>query len=219
MPILGLVGFLIAGAINASLTFQGDMVRYQPKITIRELPVAEWLDGGWQHLPLRRSDVFGETEERIIAQSTLPPDTLAGLLEKDGWKRTAPFTPSDLLFFLVPNAPLDKFVPLPLMHGGRLPDLTLIHADGDPTRRVVLRVWPSDIVVRGEKESHPLALVSLTIERVSHPYDALTILSDHPAGDNEQASVRATLTHLGTEGVMVTMRQGDRRPIVLLSPN
>ena len=120
----------------------------------------------------------------------------------------------DVLFFLVPAAPLDAFPPLPLMHSGRLPDAMFIRPTSDPDRRLVVRLWASDFILR-EPPKPPILVGSVTEERVLHPYEALTTLSERRPSDADLAMARAAFASLGAEGFRVVAADGNGAPLLV----
>ena len=173
------------GGYHAATTYKTALMRYAPHVTMHEMALWAWLDGGWRTLPARRIDIGGESKEPLAIQLAGSPAALAPLLEKQGWRKERPFTWTDGLWLLSPNARLFNTPPLPILHNGRLPAMTFVHAAGggnSATRaRLVLRFWRSDrMLVRGAKK-WPLYLGSVLMERFERPVSWIAYMKETPA--------------------------------------
>jgi undecaprenyl-diphosphatase len=217
IPVIAMLGFLVVGTVDASVNFHTDLRRYAPRPNTRVMELSEWQASGWRTLPQRRADVLGETEEKILVQLSADQAALAEALAPSGWQKAAPFKPVDLLLFLSPNAALEAFPPLPLMHLGRVPDLAFVQPSGDPDHRTVIRLWRSDLALREAGGLRPVLVGTVTDERVSHPYEALTIISDRPASESALARVRTLFERLPDPPFAVDLRDGTRGPLLLIS--
>ena len=218
IPLIAFSAFLAIGAVKSSITYEADMARATPRTSVVEMSRAEWLAGGWARLPGRRVDLLGATEETILVQAAVDPTVLAAALSRAGWRQALPFTSADFLFFLVPAAPLDTFAPLPLLHGGRLPEMTFVRPLPDPDKREVFRLWSSGFAMRDGAGVRDILVGSTTDERVSHPYDALTILQDRPAPPELESRVRTAISEAGPDGAEVSERTGAAGPVILVAP-
>ena len=214
IPLIALLGFLALGATKASLSLEDDLDRYAPRPRVQEIAESDWLSVGWRLLPASRNDLLGKTKEPFFIQTSVPPEVLAAALGPSGWQKARPFPVRDVLFFLVPAAPLDAFPPLPLMHSGRLPEAMFIRPTSDPDRRLVVRLWASDFILR-EPPKPPILVGSVTEERVLHPYEALTTLSERRPSDADLAMARAAFASLGAEGFRVVAADGNGAPLLV----
>jgi undecaprenyl-diphosphatase len=218
IPIMAFAAFLAAGAVTSSITFESDLARAAPKTSVTVLSPAEWMDGGWKRLPQRRIDLFGETEEPVFMQAAVDPAAITLALTRAGWTETPAFSPTDFLYFLVPAAPLESFPPLPLLHGGRVPEMSFIRPSPDPEKRLAFRLWASDFVVRTAAGDTPIFVGAVTEEKVSHPYDALTVLSDRPAPSVVVHQARIDAAGIGGASMEIAERPGTGGQIILVGP-
>jgi membrane protein DedA with SNARE-associated domain/membrane-associated phospholipid phosphatase len=218
IPLIAFAAFLAIGAVKSSVTYEADLARATPRTSLVEMSESEWLAAGWERLPARRVDLFGATEETVLVQTPVDPTVIAAGLAAAGWEQALPFTSADFLFFLVPAAPLDTFSPLPLLHGGRLPDMTFIRPHPDPARREVFRLWSSGFAIRDGAAVREILVGSTTEERVSHPYDALTIIQDRPAPPELVEQLRSAVAGLNPNAANVSERNGSAGPVILVAP-
>jgi undecaprenyl-diphosphatase len=218
VPIIAFVAFLAIASVKSTVTFEADVARATPRTSITEMTTADWLGNGWRRLPQQRIDLFGETKEVIFLQTAADPVAISAAFTAAGWSEAGIFQPTDFLYFLVPASPLDAFPPLPLLHGGRLPELSFTRPATDPERRLVVRLWSSDVAIKGSDRNRLVLVGSMTEEKVSHPYDALTVLSDHPAARSTIDEARRVAATIGAPAANVTERATPRGPIVLVSP-
>jgi undecaprenyl-diphosphatase len=218
IPIIAFVAFLAIGTVKSSITFEEDLARATPRTSITVMTPPEWLDGGWQRLPQQRVDLFGETEEVIFLQTAAEPAAVSAAFTAAGWTETATFQPTDFLYFLVPAAPLDAFPPLPLLHGGRLPEISFTRPARNADHRLVLRLWSSDFAVRSGDRTRPILVGSMTEERVAHPYEALTVLSDRTAPPAAIEEARTEAAAIGAPASAATERPTARGTVILVGP-
>ncbi|MEO8669434.1 MAG: phosphatase PAP2 family protein, partial [Bauldia sp.] len=218
IPLIAFAAFLAIGAVKSSVTFDADLARAAPRTSVVEMSAADWLAGGWARLPQRRVDLFGATEEVVFVQAAIDPAAIAPALTAAGWAEAPAFTTGDFLFFLVPTTPLDSFAPLPLLDGGRLPEFTFTRATARPDERLVFRLWMSNFAIRNGGTARPLLVGSLTQERVVHPYDALTVLSDRPVDPATVDQARVAVSSIGAPAVTLTEKAGPDGPVILIGP-
>jgi undecaprenyl-diphosphatase len=173
--------FLITGIVHGELAASRDMARYARVSSPATMAEAAWLAQGWSELPLHRIDLFGETEEPLFLQYSGPIQQIADRLAKDDWQRVQNAKPADFLKLLSPTTTLASLPPLPLLHNGSWPVLTMVRVAQSANRRSVLRLWPSTHVVSTGAGEQPLWLGSLTVETIAHPYGALSALHEEPA--------------------------------------
>ena len=218
IPLIAFAAFLAIGAVKSSITSTADLARAAPRTSITEIAASDWLTGGWSRLPLRRTDLFGTTEEVVFLQAAVDPATIATTLTAAGWNEAPAFTAVDFAYFLVPAAPLEAFAPLPLLDGGRLPAMTFTRSGPLPETRYVFRLWVSSFAIRNGDKTLPILVGSLTEERVTHPYDTLTILSDRPAGQAAVDEARSVVSRIGAPATEVVEQSGPDGPIILIGP-
>jgi undecaprenyl-diphosphatase len=215
---LAFAAFLAIGAVKSSITFEADLARAAPRTSITVIAASDWLDGAWRRLPQRRTDLFGATEEVAFLQAAVDPATISASLVANGWAEAPAFTAADFAFFLVPAAPLDAFAPLPLLDGGRLPAMTFTRPGSEPETRYVFRLWVSSFAIRHGDQVLPIMVGSMTEERVTHPYEALTILSDRPAPLALVDETRMAVARIGAPAALVIEQKGPSGPVILIGP-
>ncbi|MGD2082073.1 MAG: LssY C-terminal domain-containing protein, partial [Chromatiales bacterium] len=123
-----------------------DLARYTPHRPVREMAFETWWQAGWAQLPARREDTRGLDTNPLSLQYAGDLDYLAGRLEARGWERVRPAGWRDLLRLLSTSLPLDRLPVLPQVHDGRHESLALVKTV-DAGRRVVIRLWPTEIRV------------------------------------------------------------------------
>lgn len=130
------------------------------------LASADWLAKGWQNLPAKRILLNGKAGEAMLVQTTLPLDQVVARLEAAGWQPTPDSLSPDLLAAMMPTRQtLADHAPWPMTHFGRTSLATMTRIDpGVQSRRLVLRIWASDVVVQDGLSKAPLLLVSLTAD-------------------------------------------------------
>jgi membrane protein DedA with SNARE-associated domain len=94
------------------------------------MTVDQWLRGGWQRVPVRRTEIGGDREEYLPLQWCATSDTLDRHLSLAGWQRATPWSPASALRWLLPQAQADALPVLPR------------YTHGESTRREFVRVDP-----------------------------------------------------------------------------
>jgi len=159
---LCLAAFVLAGGYHATASFNKNLAQYAPRATVQTLGVSNWLDDKWKTLPERRIDLGGEREEPLIVHWASKKDLIASQMAKYGWQRANPFTWYDALKFITPGTRLTGIAPLPILHDGKFPALTLVRkakgAKASLNERLVLRFWQSDFDIENGQQETPLLL-------------------------------------------------------------
>lgn len=194
------------GAVHVVSSMGPDLGRYAPATKLTVLSRADWMKAGWSRLPPHRLDLLGEIEEPLFLQLAVPSRQLAAVLRQHGWKLAAGSGPLDFLKLLSAGTELDSLPPWPLLHDGAWPVLMLSKASAGGERRLVLRLWPSSYAIRGPAGTEDLLVGSLTVERVTHPYQALTAMFDHPAHSAALSDIVALLRDSGRFAVQARVR-------------
>jgi membrane protein DedA with SNARE-associated domain/membrane-associated phospholipid phosphatase len=173
--------FLSFGTVHGELVAPRDLARYASSSTRASMSEAAWLAEGWRQLPQRRIDLLGETEEPFSLQYLGPTQEIANRLVKDGWQRAPAANSTVFLRLMSATTTLASVPPLPLLHDGAWPVLTMASAAEDTSQRLVFRLWPSAHLIGAGKTDQKLWLGSVTVETIVHPYGALSVLRDEPA--------------------------------------
>jgi undecaprenyl-diphosphatase len=184
------------------------------------LPVAQWVETGWETLPTRRIDLAGRPEEYFIAQYAGEPDVLAKALEGQGWSVVPAWGWRESLPYLNPNASLAELPPRPALHEGLKAKLTLIRKpDSSPDTREVLRLYKTGLAAAEGSLYKPIYLVSLTREVRSHGFNLYAIPALSPASAGDVAGLRTALSGAAGLGILASKeREGSAQDLVAAMP-
>lgn len=169
MP-LGLLGatfiaFVAAGVLNISNNFDKAEKFYAAPEQSYSITPAEWETAAWQQLPVRRIDLAGKPEEQFIMQWAGSLESLRKALESRNWVYSPKWTWRDSIPYLDPNAVLGGVAPRPALHEGLKAKLTMTLAlNGEANRRLVVRAYKTNAVLKSGNAGTPIFLVSLTQE-------------------------------------------------------
>jgi undecaprenyl-diphosphatase len=142
---VGSVAVLTLATSLQSWRAQGaDIALYTPQRPTRTVLENGWWSRDWATLPSVREDTRGLDTHPLSLQYAGALQALSGRLEAEGWRRPSPLGWRDLLTLLSPSLPLRRLPLLPQVHKGRHEELALIK-DLSPNRRVVIRLWRSDL--------------------------------------------------------------------------
>ncbi len=190
---LVLTAYLATGIIHARTTFTASLMHYAPQQKLRVLPLHIWLESAWRELPARRIDLGGARKEPMIFQWAAERQDIPKVLAAMGWRKARPFTWVDAARLFSPQASLENIPPLPLLHDGRLPVLTLTRQLNTPDARLVLRFWRSGHAVQTDTAQTPLLLASAGRETMEWPLSWLALMREHPAPPRLDARLRKIL--------------------------
>jgi len=191
-----LVVFSVVGSYYAATSFSKNLVQYAPRVSMEKMVIADWTGGKWQTLPTRRIDLGGEREEKFIIQWVGKKPGIILAMEKNGWRKTNPFSWADGLGFIKPGVKLNDITPLPILHNGRFPAVTLIKAinnNGSSKGRLVFRFWRADIDIMGSAGITPLFLGSVKTETLKKPIPWVTIMQENNAAADIKSSLASVL--------------------------
>jgi undecaprenyl-diphosphatase len=121
-----------------------------------------WLAGDWQRLPAARLELGDKTAEALDIQWAADPRQIRATLERAGWQDAPPFTWSDLLNTLSPQASIDTLPVLPRAHAGRHGQIRMQRPTADGAARLVVRFWPG---ARLDDVSVPVWIGQISLER------------------------------------------------------
>ncbi len=138
---------LIVGGWHVAGRHEKDFTLYAPRRNVRTMSLSAWQTGGWRDLPAWRIDMEGEPEQPLAIQWAGPPDALEGYLISRGWRQPSPLNTKNFLGMFATNTPIAELPLLPRLHDGRQECLRLVHTDED--KRLVLRLWASDVKIDG----------------------------------------------------------------------
>ncbi|OMG71153.1 LssY C-terminal domain-containing protein [Burkholderia ubonensis] len=164
------------------------------------MTVDQWMDGGWQSVPARRTEISGDREEFLPLQWCASSDTLDRHLAQAGWQRATPWSGQTALRWLLPQTPADALPVLPRYSQGVDTRRVFVRVEpGQPNRRLVLRLWRYLYVLQDAQGTRALWYGALYRETLHHPVGLMTIVSSAPingAADIAQAlAVDAKIVH------------------------
>ncbi|HKJ09450.1 MAG TPA: VTT domain-containing protein [Gammaproteobacteria bacterium] len=188
-----LVALTAAGGWQISRHLNTDLVRYARRHTTVTLAPSAWWNSGWRDLPAYRMDLEGEREHPLTVQWAGNLPTLKATLTRHGWRTPAAATVADSLRWLSPATPFRELPVLPQVHAGRHEALLLTHATDNPDRLLVLRLWPTAVVLGSRQQPVWIGNVSelirerllgfVTLPHTARDYDApLRVLAGDLAG-------------------------------------
>lgn len=193
--VVACAALILAGGANIYRHHASDRERYAVKDTTPTMAAADWWKEGWQGLPARRIDLTGETEEPLTFQYAGDLQSLEDLLQRNGWRVSAPWTPLNALTWLTGRADPAGLPAMPYPAGGRLPDLTLVRPADSGARngmRLVLRLWAADLELTNGTPM-PLWIGSVVEERLSHPLSLFTLAWAQPDANSPRTTLAADL--------------------------
>ncbi|KVC48960.1 cytochrome O ubiquinol oxidase [Burkholderia pseudomultivorans] len=148
------------------------------------MTVDQWMRGGWQRVPTRRTEIGGDREEYLPLQWCAAPDTLARHLAQAGWQRATPWSPQTALRWLLPQASADTLPVLPRYTHGESTHRVFVRVEpGSPDSRLVLRLWRYPYVLSDARGTRPLWYGALYRETLHHPARLMTIVRTTPIDD------------------------------------
>jgi undecaprenyl-diphosphatase len=192
---LGCAALILAGGFNIYRSHAMDSARYVVKVGTPTMAATDWWASDWQQLPARRIDLTGETNEPLTFQWAGGLPDLQDILQRNGWRASAAWTPLNTLNWLTAQADPAGLPVIPLFASGRLPSLTLVqlHSDGAPGgSRLVLRLWVVDFELTNGRTS-PLWIGSVVEEHFYHPLSLVTLSSTQPDVNAPRSTLAAAL--------------------------
>ncbi|WP_179404540.1 VTT domain-containing protein [Burkholderia guangdongensis] len=140
------------------------------------MTVDEWRSGGWQQVPMRRTEISGDREEFLPLQWRAASDALDTHLAHAGWESAPAWSARTALRWLLPQAPADSLPVLPRYSQGAGTHRVFVRADpAQPGTRLVLRLWRYRYVLQDAHGTRPLWYGALYRETLRRPAHLLTI--------------------------------------------
>ena len=188
---------LIAWGYHASQSFDKNMARYQPQRKVTSILLSNWCKDDFRQISRARIDLKGEYEEPLSMQVAIPPDEIKTAFEKLGWVQKPVMDWRQSMQFLGRKKGLDSLIPLPLLHNGKAAVLTMVKKSDKKNRRLVLRLWPTDVVFANPSGQSFIFAASITRENATNPMMGLNILRDKPTPTEQIAK---TVSNLKAKG-------------------
>ncbi len=197
---LATLAVVLAAYVPARM--DNDLARYAPPETRRTLSVERWLDSEWRALPAVRNDLQVRHHHPLTIQWQAAPQDLPPRLAAHGWRPAAGLTWRTSLFWLTPPADPPDDPLLPHSHNGRHEALVLWKPGTTPDRRLVLRLWDSNVRIAGSGE--PVLIGNVTTLAMRERAGVLRL----PATELDfDAPLKVLLGDL--EGLSITERRRD----------
>ncbi len=143
-----LAGVLLVVALWGVLRAEQDMQRYAPVRVVQQLEADAWWQDSWQELPAYRQDLRSLHDHPMPVQWAGDPELLRGLLEEKGWRSPPPFDFASVLQLLNPQIDIGALPLLPQVNDGRHEALRMVRTAAEGGRLLVLRLWPTDLVLQ-----------------------------------------------------------------------
>lgn len=171
------------------------------------MAAAEWRATGWQSMPSTRILLDGDPGEPMLAQTTLAAAVVADRLVAAGWLPARAGLLDEMLWSVLPSRQVtpDR-APWPMTHLGR-PALASLTRPGPDGLRLVLRLWPTDVVVQDGTGSAPLLLLSITADRLDPVAFGFMQLEEAPLTQGQIRAERA-----GLAGALLSTSAGSANP-------
>ncbi|WP_175782961.1 VTT domain-containing protein [Burkholderia anthina] len=164
------------------------------------MTVDQWMRGGWQRVPMRRTEIGGDREEYLPLQWCATSDTLDRHLSLAGWQRATPWSPATALRWLLPQAPAETLPVLPRYTHGESTRRVFVRVDpAHPDSRFVLRLWRYPYVLQDALGMRPLWYGALYRETLHRPARLMTIVRtttiDDTATIAQALAIEPTIAH------------------------
>jgi len=173
---LSLAAFIVVACLHLGLQLNSGLKAYAPRHTLVTISEAAWTQTAWQDLPAWRADLKGDQLQPLSLQWAGSSRDLTKCLQTAGWRSVAP-NPTKAWLKLLLTSSVSELPLLPQLHNGQREVLLLWRPAG--TRRLVLRLWPSDYALKssgqpillGAVESQYAQHLILSLPRASHDYN------------------------------------------------
>lgn len=163
---LGSMTFIVlflAGSWQITEHHARDFIGYAPRHEIQTMDLHTWLKTGWQRIPAWRTDLKGEREQPMTLQWVGSLDRLSRYLLSHGWSTPEEISTKAVLGMLSPETKVRDLPLFPHLHNGRVEGLVLSRGLGD--KRMVLRIWPTDVRLQSTRDPFWVGMVEIQKER------------------------------------------------------
>lgn len=175
LMIVAFSALLAGGTWQVAARHGADTLRYAARQEGRIMAQQDWWADAWQILPAWRIDIEGEYEQPLTVQWAGSLEFLRHRLLAGGWRD--PLPAKSLLLWLDTTRPAIQLPLLPRVHDGRHEALALVHpVQNRDDRRLVLRLWPTDTVLR--ERGRPVWVGTVTRETLRRPLSWFNLPQD-----------------------------------------
>jgi membrane protein DedA with SNARE-associated domain/membrane-associated phospholipid phosphatase len=172
------LAFLAAGSFHATEDYSRDVHRYVVAPMPLHMSAEEWWREGWSALPARRIDLAGGLEEPLVLQWAGPLDGLKARLLAQGWQEPPPWTIESTLTWIEARADPASIPVLTRLHDGYPAQLILIYPETAHPRyrsRLILRVWPSNVILDQDGRHDPVWVGAVVQQRLYRVVALMTL--------------------------------------------
>lgn len=169
------VALLLAGGVHIAQRHAFDMRRYAVRQQVQRMPLVAWWQHGWTHLPARRVDLIGGTEQPLTLQWAGRRGALQRELRAHGWHNPPRWSLRTAARWFEPHIALSALPVLPHLQSGHREALVLVHGGASPRVRYVLRLWRSDMELSTAASASPLYLGTVIEERLQRVAPVMSV--------------------------------------------
>ncbi len=182
--------------------YERDLQSHVPRHAVRALGAQDWWERAWQELPTYRIDLRGEPSQPLTLQWAGSLTDLRARLETQGWSVPPASGAASFLLWLSPSPELEQLPVLPKVHDGRHEALLMIKPAREPNRRLVLRLWNADTVLR--ESGAGIWVGNVTREHLSSPLPLFTVARAEPGVNGLLDELQGALSDLSRRKVQRT---------------
>ncbi|MGU7774423.1 LssY C-terminal domain-containing protein [Burkholderia sp. MR1-5-21] len=189
-----------AGVWTIPAQWQAERDQHALAARVVAMTVDQWMRGGWLRVPMRRTEISGDSEEFLPLQWSVKSDALDRHLAQAGWLRATPWSMQSALRWLLPQTPPEGLPVLPRYTQGQGTRRVFVRADPrQPDRRLVLRLWRYPYVLEDAQGTRGLWYGALYREMLHHPARLMTVVRTRPIDNTTEIAqaldVDATVVH------------------------
>ncbi len=218
---IGLLGatflaLVIGGNFHISAGIENAEKFYAVQQSTYTVGAEEWEAAGWQRLPAARIDLAGKPEEQFVAQWAGSLEALQAGLATQQWLPQAKWTWRDSIAYLDPDAELGSVAPRPALHEGLKAKLTMTRAlAGEANRRLTLRAYKTNAIVKTAASDEAIFLLSLTQETLRKTMQTYSVPTLTPATAVQIEQFRGIVATLGATKMVEKAVDDDSRTLLI----
>lgn len=197
------VALLVSAGWYIAQEYEHDLRSYTQQHTVRALGAQDWWEHDWQELPAYRIDLRGEPSQPLTLQWAGSLTDLQARLEAQGWSVPPAPGPATFLLWLSPSPALAQLPVLPKVHDGRHESLLMIKPAQEANRRLVLRLWNADTVLR--EGGAGVWVGNVTREYLSSPFPLFTVARAEPEVNGLLAALQVVFDETSSRKVQRTL--------------